>query len=67
MGGENKFVEVDDTYVGGKAKNRKTQTLLKEAVIALVEREGRVRSHHVVDVNAKTLKPILKAQLDGRS
>ena len=28
---------------------------------------GRVRSHHVPDVTAKTLRPILKAQLDRRS
>ena len=35
--------------------------------VQLVERAGRVRSHHVADVTAKTLKPILKAQLDHAS
>jgi transposase-like protein len=67
LGGHNKVVEVDESYVGGKARNRKGHIPPKEAVVALVERDGRVRSHHVADVTAKTLKPILKAQLDGRS
>jgi transposase-like protein len=67
LGGANKVVEVDETFVGGKARNRKNHVPPKEAVVALVERGGRVRSHHVPEVTAKTLKPILKAQLDGRS
>lgn len=49
LGGENKVVEVDETYVGGKAKNRKNHVPPKEAVVSLVERDGRVRSHHVPD------------------
>jgi transposase-like protein len=32
---------------------------------ALVERKGRVRSHHIPKVNAKNLAPILEAQLHG--
>src|SRR5215211_2661204 len=61
MGGEGKFVEADETYVGGKAKNRAyTKTApAKEAVMSLVERGGKVRWHHVADVTATTLKPIL--------
>jgi hypothetical protein len=30
---------------------------MTEAVFALVERGGKVRSHHVPDVSAKTLRP----------
>jgi hypothetical protein len=30
----------------------------KEAVVSLIERDGRVRSHHVANVSAKTLRPI---------
>src|SRR5215213_10077038 len=44
-----------------KAKNRAyAKTLPKhEAVMSLVERGGKVRSHHVADVSAKSLKPII--------
>ncbi len=41
LGGRNKVVEADETYVGGKAKNRKGKVPPKEAVFALVERGGR--------------------------
>jgi transposase-like protein len=61
MGGEGKFVEADETYVGGRAKNRAYAKTLpyKEIVMSLVERGGKVRSHHIADVTAATLKPIL--------
>jgi transposase-like protein len=67
LGGANKVVEVDETYVGGKARNRKNHVPPKEAVVALVERDGRVRSRHVPSVNGQTLKPILKAEIDKAS
>lgn len=67
MGGENQVVEVDETYVGGKAKNRKNHVPKKEAVVALVERGGRVRSHHVPVVNSKTLRPILVQEISRKS
>ena len=61
LGGEGKTVEADETYVGGKAKNRAYAKTLPshEAVVSLVERGGKLRSLHVADVTAKTLKPIL--------
>ena len=67
LGGENKIVEADETYVGGKAKNRKGKIPPKEAAFALVERDGGVRSFHVPAVNAKTLRPILVSQIDRKS
>lgn len=67
IGGENKVVEVDETYVGGKAHNRKGKVPPKEAVVALVERDGKVRGHHVAKVNAKTLRPILVQQISRKS
>src|SRR4051794_8018108 len=67
LGGEGKTVEADETYVGGKAKNRAyAKTLPRhEAVASLVERGGKVRSRHVADVSAKTLKPILVEAIEG--
>lgn len=67
LGGKNKVVEVDETYVGGKARNRKNHVPPKEAVVALVERDGRVRSRHVANVDGTNLKPILKAEIDKAS
>jgi transposase-like protein len=64
MGGQNKVVEVDETYVGGKARNRKHKVPNKEAVVALVERDGKVRSFHVATVTSGTLRPIIKAHVD---
>lgn len=43
LGGPNAAVEADETYVGGKAKNRSTRKPApKKAVVALVERDGQV-------------------------
>jgi transposase-like protein len=67
LGGDNKVVEIDETYIGGKARNRKGKVPPKEAVVALVERDGRVRSRHVANVDGANLRPILKAELDKAS
>jgi transposase-like protein len=71
MGGEGKTVEIDETFVGALEKNKHrskrkhagTGGAGKEAVFSLVERGGKVRSHHVADVTAATLRPILTAQV----
>jgi transposase-like protein len=65
MGGKGIVVEADETYVGGKAKNRAfRKPAEKKAVVALVEREGHVRSFHVANVNAKTLRPLIVTNID---
>jgi transposase-like protein len=67
LGGANKVVEADETYVGGKAKNRKNKVPPKEPVVALVEREGQVRGYHVANVDSKTLRPVLVEQVNRAS
>ncbi len=68
LGGSNKVVESDETYIGGKAKNRAFgPPPPKEAVFALIERDGKVRGCHVTEVNAKTLRPIMVTQIDRAS
>jgi transposase-like protein len=61
MGGANTPVEADETFVGGKAKNRAyKEPAPKKAVLSLIDREkGEVRSFHIPTVTVKTLKPIL--------
>ena len=68
LGGPDSVVEADETYVGGKQRNRATRTVKpKKAVVALVERDGRARSFHVANVNAKTLRPLLVTNIDRSS
>lgn len=75
LGGEGKVVEADETYVGGKEKNRSKSKRIgsqaaretKEPVVALVERGGRVRSFHVPDVNARNLRNVLVSQINAAS
>jgi transposase-like protein len=67
LGGVGKVVEADETYVGGKEKNKhankrqpgKQGGAGKAAVLTLVERGGEARSFHVANVTGKTLRPIL--------
>ncbi len=67
LGGQNKVVEADETYVGGKARNRKNKVPPKAAVLALIERNGSVRSFHVPHVSATTLRPIIVTQVHRAS
>ena len=75
LGGSGKIVEADETYIGGKEKNKHIRKRNKrniggtgkEAAFALVERGGKARSFHVPAVNGETLRPILKSQLSENS
>jgi transposase-like protein len=68
IGGFNKVVEGDETYVGGKAKNKAFGPPPKKmAVFSLIERKGGVRSFHVPNVNARTLRPIIVKHVSRKS
>lgn len=58
IGGQNKVVEADETFIGGKAKNRAfaKKEPKKQAVMTLVDRDGESRSFHVANVKGKTLR-----------
>jgi len=74
IGGRGKTVEMDEAYIGGLERNKHANkrkhkgggAVGKQAVVGLVERGGKVRSHHVTAVTAKNVGAILDAQLrDG--
>lgn len=57
IGGGGKVVEADETYVGGKAKNRAYKSEPKKHIVmTLVERGGEACSFHVKNATAKTLR-----------
>lgn len=64
------IVEADETYVGGKNKNRHNDKKTKDeqgrggsdktAVIGILQRDGKVKAKKVKDVSGKTLKSFIK-------
>lgn len=75
LGGGGKAVEADETYIGGKEKNKHRSKrnkqhiggVGKQCVFSLVERGGKVRSQLLPTVNAHNLKAVLKARVDTKT
>lgn len=75
MGGEGKYVEVDETVIGGREKNKHVGKrnakniggVGKQVVFTLVQRGGEARSFHVANVTGKTLHPIILKHIDRKS
>jgi transposase-like protein len=67
LGGANQVVEADETFIGGKARNRKGKIPPKAIMVSLVERDGRVRSFHVPNVTGEWLKPVIVANVHKAS
>ena len=66
LGGGGQTIEADETFIGRKPGMKKGHGgyAHKEAIFSLVERGGKVRSFHVPDVTANTLKEKLHANAD---
>lgn len=57
-------VEADETYIGGKVRGKgRGYKGNKAVVVALVERDGNVRSHVADSVNSKSVDALLKANV----
>jgi transposase-like protein len=69
IGGQSNVVEVDETLIGGKAKNRAyaKKEPKKHAVMTLVDRDGESRSFHIANVKAKTLREKIVTTVSRKS
>lgn len=68
LGGPGKVVEADETFVGGKARNRAhRKPAPKKMVVALIERGGEARSFHVANIHANVVRAALVMNVDRAS
>jgi transposase-like protein len=68
MGGAGGVVEIDETYIGRKdGCETKQGTWHKNAVLTLVERDGRARSFHVDNATKENIVPLIRENLSRES
>jgi transposase-like protein len=68
LGGKGKFVEVDETFVGGKKGNRASRKVApRKSVLSLVERGGNVRSFSIARIHANTIRGAIVTNIDRNS
>ncbi len=68
MGGNGGVVEIDETYIGRKdGFEVKRGSGHKNAVLTLVERDGKVRSFHIEKANKDVIIPIVRDNIDRES
>jgi transposase-like protein len=68
IGGAGKTVEVDETYVGRKAGTKAFLPVSeKQPVVALVERNGEVRSFHMPTIRANNLRSTMARNISLES
>ncbi len=75
----NGIVEVDEAHIGGKLRkgkrdesgdlivNKRGRGTKQVPILALVERDGRIKTQVVEHVNAKTLKSAIRANVDKQA
>jgi transposase-like protein len=69
MGQEGNPVEADETYVGPRNRGGKRGrgAERKQIVFTLIQRNGEARSFHVPNVKGKTLKSIIRENIEGEA
>ena len=68
LGGPDRIVEADETFVGGKARNRKFRAPApKKVVVALVERGGEARSFHFANLHGNSIRALVVTNVDRSS
>lgn len=66
--GGNEIVELDETYVGGKAKGKRGRGAAKKTpVFGAVERDGKIKTKVVLNVRKLTLMPLIKDMVADNS
>ena len=68
LGGKDRTVEVDETFVGGKKGNRASRKVAKrKTVLSLVERGGQVRSFSIAKVHGNTIRDAIVTNIHRNS